>query len=150
MPVDKVKGSEVFSGTLNETGRLDVRTLKIGDDTTLARIAHLVEEAQETKAPIQTIADRFTLWFFPTVLVLAIIAFFTSGDIKVAVSVLLVACPCAFAIATPSAVSAEGGPGGWGRRCHGGICPQACRHRREVLGAPIGKVRAGTRQGASD
>jgi heavy metal translocating P-type ATPase len=106
MPVDKVKGSEVFSGTLNETGRLDVRTLKIGDDTTLARIAHLVEEAQETKAPIQTIADRFTLWFFPTVLVLAIIAFFTSGDIKVAVSVLLVACPCAFAIATPSAVSA--------------------------------------------
>jgi len=106
MPVEKLKGSEVFSGTLNETGRLDVRTVKTGDDTTLARIAHLVEEAQETKAPIQTMADRFTVWFFPTVFILAIIAFFTSGDIKVAVAVLLVACPCAFAIATPSAVSA--------------------------------------------
>ena len=106
MPVEKAKGSEVFAGTLNETGRLDVRTVKCGDDTTLARIVHLVEEAQETKAPIQTLADRFTVWFFPTVLVLAVIAFFTSGDVKVAVAVLLVACPCAFAIATPSAVSA--------------------------------------------
>ncbi len=106
MPVDKSKGSDVFSGTLNETGRLDVQTVRTGDDTTLAKIVHLVEKAQETKAPIQTIADRFTTWFFPTVLVLATIAFFTSGDIEVAVAVLLVACPCAFAIATPSAVTA--------------------------------------------
>ena len=106
MPVEKFTGSEVFSGTLNETGRLDVRTVKAGADTKLAQIVHLVEAAQETKAPIQTMADRFTVWFFPTVLVLAAIAFFTSGDIKVAVAVLLVACPCAFAIATPSAVSA--------------------------------------------
>ena len=106
MPVEKAAGSEVFAGTLNEAGRLDVRTVKCGDDTTLARIVHLVEEAQETKAPIQTLADRFTVWFFPTVIVLAIISFFLSGDLKVAVAVLLVACPCAFAIATPSAVSA--------------------------------------------
>ncbi len=106
MLVEKAAGAEVFAGTLNETGRLDVRTLKCGSDTTLARIVHLVEEAQETKAPIQTIADRFTVWFFPAVMLLAIIAYFTSGDLKVAVSVLLVACPCAFAIATPSAVSA--------------------------------------------
>jgi heavy metal translocating P-type ATPase len=106
MPVEKSVGSEVFAGTLNETGRLDVRTVQCGSDTTLARIVHLVEEAQETQAPIQTLADRFTVWFFPTVLILAIIAFFTSGDLRVAVSVLLVACPCAFAIATPSAVSA--------------------------------------------
>lgn len=106
MPVEKFKGSEVFGGTLNETGRLEIRTTKTGEDTTLARIVHLVEEAQETKAPIQNIADRFTVWFLPTVLVLAIIGFFTSGDIKVAVSILLVACPCAFAIATPTAVTA--------------------------------------------
>ncbi|MCL5268995.1 MAG: cation-translocating P-type ATPase [bacterium] len=106
MPVEKFMGSEVFSGTLNETGRLDVRTVKTGADTKLAQIVHLVEAAQETKAPIQTMADRFTVWFFPIVLALAILAFFTSGDIKVAVAVLLVACPCAFAIATPSAVSA--------------------------------------------
>lgn len=106
MPVEKFRGSDVFSGTLNETGRLDIRTTKTGEDTTLAGIVQLVEEAQETKAPIQNVADRFTVWFLPTVLGLAAIGFFTSGDIKVAVSILLVACPCAFAIATPTAVTA--------------------------------------------
>ena len=106
MPVEKFKGSEVFSGTLNETGRLDIQTTKTGADTTLAGIVRLVEEAQETKAPIQNVADRFTVWFLPTVVVLAIIGFFTSGDVKVSVSILLVACPCAFAIATPTAVTA--------------------------------------------
>jgi heavy metal translocating P-type ATPase len=106
MPVEKFKGSEVFGGTLNETGRLEIKTAKVGRDTTLAQIVHLVEQAQGTKAPIQNLADRFTVWFLPTVLVLAIIAFVTSRDIKVAVSVLLVACPCAFAIATPTAVTA--------------------------------------------
>lgn len=106
MPVEKFKGNEVFGGTLNETGRLEVKTNKVGNDTTLARIVHLVEQAQGTKAPIQNLADRFTTWFLPAVLVLAIIAFFISGNIKVAISVLLVACPCAFAIATPTAVTA--------------------------------------------
>ncbi|MBE0536209.1 MAG: cation-translocating P-type ATPase [Phycisphaerae bacterium] len=106
IPVEKFTGSEVFGGTLNETGRLEVRAVKVGKDTTLARIVHLVEQAQGTKAPIQTLADRFTAWFLPMVLVLAAIAYLGSGDIKVAVSVLLVACPCAFAIATPTAVTA--------------------------------------------
>jgi len=106
MPVEKFKDSKVFSGTLNETGRLDVCTVKTGDDTTLAQIVHLVEAAQENKAPITTLADHFTVWFFPIVITLAIAAFLFSGNIKVAVSVLLVACPCAFAIATPSAVTA--------------------------------------------
>ena len=106
MPVEKFKGSEVFGGTLNEAGRLEIKTAKVGQDATLARIVHLVEQAQGTKAPIQNLADRFTTWFLPTVLILAAIAFFASGDVKVAVSVLLVACPCAFAIATPTAVTA--------------------------------------------
>ena len=106
MPVEKFKGSEVFGGTLNESGRLEICTAKIGADTTLAKIVHLVEEAQEGKAPIQGIADRFTTWFLPTVLVLAIIGYLSSGEVKVAIAILLVACPCAFAIATPSAVAA--------------------------------------------
>jgi heavy metal translocating P-type ATPase len=106
IPVEKFKGSEVFGGTLNESGRLEIRTTKIGADTTLAKIVHLVEEAQEAKAPIQGIADRFTIWFLPSVLVLAIIGYLTSGEVKVAIAILLVACPCAFAIATPSAVAA--------------------------------------------
>ena len=106
MPVEKFKTSEVFSGTLNETGRLEIRATRTGDDTTLAKIVHLVEHAQGTKAPIQNLADRFTTWFLPSVIVLALVGFLTSGDIKVAVSILLVACPCAFAIATPTAVTA--------------------------------------------
>ena len=106
IPVEKHKGNEVFAGTLNEDGRLEIRTTKIGADTTLARIVHLVEEAQESKAPIEGIADRFTKWFLPVVLVLAIIGGLASGDVKVGVAILLVACPCAFAIATPSAVAA--------------------------------------------
>jgi Cd2+/Zn2+-exporting ATPase len=106
MPVEKFQGSSVFSGTLNESGRLEIRTEKVGENTTLARIVHLVQEAQGTRAPIQNLADRFTTWFLPAVLILATIAFIISGNIKTAVSVLLVACPCAFAIATPTAVTA--------------------------------------------
>ncbi|MBT3379564.1 MAG: cation-translocating P-type ATPase [Lentisphaerae bacterium] len=106
MPVEKAVGIAVFSGTLNESGRLEIRTEKVGEGTTLARIVYLVQEAQGTRAPIQNLADRFTTWFLPTVVVLAVLAFFVAGDIKAAVSVLLVACPCAFAIATPTAVTA--------------------------------------------
>ena len=106
MPVEKSPGNAVFSGTLNESGRLEIRTEKVGEGTTLARIVHLVQDAQSTRAPIQNLADRFTTWFLPTVVVLAIVAFFVTGDVKAAVSVLLVACPCAFAIATPTAVTA--------------------------------------------
>ena len=106
MPVEKFKGCELFGGTLNLTGRVEARATKIGADTTLARIVHLVEAAQATKAPIQNLADRFTVWFLPVVLGLAIIVLILTGDVKVAVSILLVACPCAFAIATPTAVTA--------------------------------------------
>lgn len=106
MPVEKYKGSAVFSGTLNESGMLEIETEKVGEGTTLARIVHLVQGAQGTRAPIQNIADRFTAWFLPSVILLAILAYFVTGDIKASVSVLLVACPCAFAIATPTAVTA--------------------------------------------
>ncbi len=106
MPVEKFKGSELFSGTLNLTGRVEARATKVGADTTLARIVHLVEEAQGIKAPIQNLADRFTVWFLPVVLFLAITVFFATGNVKTAISILLVACPCAFAIATPTAVTA--------------------------------------------
>jgi len=106
IPVEKTLGSEVFSATMNETGHLEVRTTRVGEDTTLARIVHLVEGAQGTRAPIQGIADRFTTWFLPVVLVIALIGYLLSGKVLVFVSILLVACPCAFAIATPTAVTA--------------------------------------------
>lgn len=106
MPVDKTVGDEVFSGSLSEVGHLIVRTTKVGADTTLARIVHLVEEAQATKAPIAKIADRFTAYFLPAVLVIAVAAYLATGDIVRSVAVILVACPCALAIATPTAVTA--------------------------------------------
>ena len=106
MPVDKFVGDVVWGGTLNVAGRINVRTTKVGDETTLAKIVHLVSEAQNTRAPVQNMADKFTTWFLPTVIILAIIAYWLSYDIKTAVAVLLVACPCAFAIATPTAITA--------------------------------------------
>ncbi len=106
IPVEKTLGNEVFSATMNETGHLEVRTTRVGEDTTLARIVHLVEGAQGTRAPIQGIADRFTTWFLPAVLIIGVIGYLLSRDVLVFVSILLVACPCAFAIATPTAVTA--------------------------------------------
>lgn len=106
VPVEKGPGSEVFGATMNETGYLEVRTTRVGEDTTLARIVHLVEGAQGTRAPIQGIADRFTTWFLPAVLIIGVIGYLLSGQVLVFVSILLVACPCAFAIATPTAVTA--------------------------------------------
>ena len=106
IPVEKASSNEVFSATMNETGHLEVRTTRVGEDTTLARIVHLVEGAQGTRAPIQGIADQFTTWFLPAVLVIGAIGYFLSGKVLVFVSILLVACPCAFAIATPTAVTA--------------------------------------------
>ena len=106
IPVEKTISSEVFSATMNETGHLEVRTTRVGEDTTLAQIVHLVEGAQGTRAPIQGVADRFTTWFLPVVCVIAAIGYLLSGKVLVFVSILLVACPCAFAIATPTAVTA--------------------------------------------
>lgn len=106
IPVEKFKGSEVYSGTLNEEGRIEIETTRIGEDTTLTKIIHLTEKAQATRPPIQNLADRFTQWFLPVVVVIAIGTYLVSKDIRIAVAVLLVACPCAFAIATPTAVTA--------------------------------------------
>lgn len=106
IPVEKNKGSQVFSGTLNEEGRIEIKTTGVGEDTTLAKIIHLTEKAQATRPPFQNIADRFTQWFLPVVVLIAIGTYLISGDIRTAVAVLLVACPCAFAIATPTAITA--------------------------------------------
>jgi Cd2+/Zn2+-exporting ATPase len=111
MPAEKAKGDQVFAGTMNGNGALEVKTEKIAEDTTIAHIIHLVEEAEEKRAPIQNIADRFTMYFLPFILTLAA-AVFTATYFLVSlqsattrtVSVLLVACPCALGVAVPVAV----------------------------------------------
>ena len=112
IPVEKTVDDHTFAGTLNENGALEIKVEKIAEDTTLAHLIQLVEEAQEKKAPIQNIADRFTTYFLPIMTVLASIVFavsyFTLGfDVALArtVTVLLVACPCALSIAVPVAVA---------------------------------------------
>ncbi len=113
IPVEKTVGDRTFAGTLNEHGALEIKVEKIAEDTTLARLIQLVEEAQEKKAPIQNVADRFTTYFLPIMAVLASLVFAASYftinfDVALArtVTVLLVACPCALSIAVPVAVAA--------------------------------------------
>jgi Cd2+/Zn2+-exporting ATPase len=112
IPVEKTVGNRTFAGTLNEHGALEIKVEKIAEDTTLAHLIQLVEEAQEKKAPIQNVADRFTTYFLPIMAVLAssvfAVSYFALGfEVALArtVTVLLVACPCALSIAVPVAVA---------------------------------------------
>lgn len=106
MPVSKSVGAVAFAGTLNETGRFVVEATTEPEDTVLAQIIKLVNVAENRKAPIQRTVDVFTAWYLPIILVAAGIGYFITKDLHDAVSILLVAAPCALAIGTPAAVSA--------------------------------------------
>ncbi len=111
LPVTKSPGDHVFAATINGAGILEVRTTRVGRDTTYGRIIRLVEEAEASKAPVQRFADKFSAYFVPMVLGAAILTYLTTGQVMNAVAVLVVACACAIAIATPMAVSAAVGSG---------------------------------------
>lgn len=111
LPVEKVAGSEVFAGTLMERGYLEVRVQRIGEQTALGRIMHLVEEAETHKSPVQKFADRFSALFLPSVLTLALLTFLISHHLAAAIAVLVAACPCAVGLATPLSVVAAVGSG---------------------------------------
>lgn len=106
LPVDKSIGDEVFSGTVNLYGSVDIVAVKVGKDSTLEQMIRLVEEADEKKAPIQRIADRWASWLVPVALIIAILAYAFTGNIARAVTVLVVFCPCALVLATPTAIMA--------------------------------------------
>lgn len=106
MPVEKITGKETFVGTLVESGALVIEATRVGEDTTLARIATLVETAQLRQAPIQRSLDRLAGWLVPVMLVLAVTVYFASHDIHRAITVLIVTCPCALILASPTAVMA--------------------------------------------
>jgi Cu+-exporting ATPase len=118
IPVEKNAGSEVIGATINKTGVLRFKATKVGEDTALAQIIHLVEEAQASSAPVQKFADRIVGWFVPIVFTVAAISFgywfiadgFTKAFL-VLLAVLLIACPCALGIATPTAILAGVGKG---------------------------------------
>jgi Cu+-exporting ATPase len=118
IPVEKSVGSEVVGGTINKTGLLKIRVTKVGENTALMQIVHLVEEAQASSAPIQKFADRVVGYFVPVVFAVAGISFVYwlvtkgfSSAFLVLLAVLLIACPCALGIATPTAILAGVGKG---------------------------------------
>jgi Cu+-exporting ATPase len=118
IPVEKTVGSEVIGATINKTGLLTIQATRIGDQTALSQIVHLVEEAQASSAPVQKFADRVVGWFVPMIFTVAAVSFsywyITSGFTQaflVLLAVLLIACPCALGIATPTAILAGVGKG---------------------------------------
>jgi Cu+-exporting ATPase len=114
MPVTRTAGDTVIGGTLNQTGSLIVRAEKVGRDTMLARIVAMVADAQRSRAPIQRTADRVAAWFVPAVLAVAVVAFIVWATVGpqprlahalvIAVSVVIIACPCALGLATPVSI----------------------------------------------
>ena len=106
LPVEKIIGDEVFSGTINQVGAIEVRAGKVGQATTVARIKAMITEAQGRKAPVQRLVDWFATYFVPAMLVTAAAVYLITGDVQRAITVLIVACPCAFVLGTPTAVVA--------------------------------------------
>ncbi|MFA5375377.1 MAG: heavy metal translocating P-type ATPase [Dehalococcoidia bacterium] len=119
IPIDKAVGDEVIAGTINKSGWLKFKTTKVGADTALAQIVRLVEEAQGSKAPVQRLADKVSAYFVPIVLAIGVITFlvwYLSGSelsfaLTAFIAVVIVACPCALGLATPTAVIVGTGKG---------------------------------------
>lgn len=119
LPVSRSVGDDVFGATVNQQGRLEVEVRHVGPNTALARIVKLVEDAQATKAPVQRLADTISGVFVPTVIVIAVAVFvgwlIGSGELATAlrngVAVLIIACPCALGLATPTAIMVGSGRG---------------------------------------
>jgi len=107
VPLDKKHGDKVFAGSINQSGMLEVEALTVGDDTTLARIRRLVEEAQASQAPVQRIADKVAKWYVPAALLLAAVVWGLTGNVVRGITVLIVFCPCALVLATPTAIVAS-------------------------------------------
>jgi len=106
MPVDKTMGDEVFGGTVNRFGVIDIKATKVGEDSSLQKLIRMVQDAEEKKAPMQRTADKCASWLVPAALLIAVITYLVTKDIVRAVTVLVVFCPCALVLATPTAVMA--------------------------------------------
>ena len=109
LPIDKTIGDEIFCGTVNCDGSIDIIATKIGEDSSLQKLIRMVKEAEENKAPMQRIVDKWAGWLVPAALIIAIAAYFITSDIIRAVTVLVVFCPCALALATPTSIMAAVG-----------------------------------------
>ncbi len=106
LPIDKDVGDEVFCGTMNLYGAIDIKATSLGENSSLQKLIDLVKAADEKQAPTQRIADKWATWLVPIALLIAIAAWLITGDIERGVTVLVVFCPCALILATPTAIMA--------------------------------------------
>jgi Cd2+/Zn2+-exporting ATPase len=106
IPVEKEAGDRVYCGTINEAGSCEIETTQVADDTKLAQIKRLILEAQAEKSPTQRMMDRFARYFIPVILLIALATYLITGDPIRAITILIVACPCALVLGTPTAVVA--------------------------------------------
>ncbi|ORB85858.1 copper-translocating P-type ATPase [Mycobacterium kansasii] len=111
LPVSVVVGTHVHAGSVVVRGRLVVRAQAVGNQTTIGRIISRVEEAQQDRAPIQTVGENFSRRFVPTSFIVSAITLLITGDVRRAMTMLLIACPCAVGLSTPTAISAAIGNG---------------------------------------
>lgn len=106
LPIDKTINDEIFCGTMNCYGTIDIKAVQVGNDSSLQKMISLVKEAENKKAPMQKIVDKWATWLVPIALLIAIVAYIITKDIVRAVTVLVVFCPCALALATPTSIMA--------------------------------------------
>jgi Cd2+/Zn2+-exporting ATPase len=106
IPAEKAEGAEVFGGTNNVTGALQIRVTKAGRDTTLGRVQELILDAERTKIPLMRLIDQYASWYTPVALMLAGVVWFFTRNMNVTISILVIACPCALILATPTAIVA--------------------------------------------
>nr|WP_303181252.1 cation-translocating P-type ATPase [Lachnoclostridium phocaeense] len=106
LPVDKGVGEEVFCGTINLFGSIDILATKVGKNSSLQKLIRMVQDAENKQAPMQRIADKAASWLVPVALLIAVLAYVSTGNIVTAVTVLVVFCPCALVLATPTAIMA--------------------------------------------
>ena len=106
LPVDKGIGDKVYCGTINRFGSMDIKALKVGKDSSFGKLVEIVREAEQNKSPTERIVDKWASWLVPSALVIAVATYLFTGDITRAVTVLVVFCPCALVLATPTSVMA--------------------------------------------
>ncbi len=123
MPVYLSESEEVYSGTVLEEGYMEIRATKVGENTTLAQIKKLIIEAESSKAPIQRITDRYARYFIPVIFITAFGVLLFTGELARAITLLVVACPCALVLGTPTAIVA-----GIGRAAKSGILVKSGIH----------------------
>jgi Cd2+/Zn2+-exporting ATPase len=106
LPAEKVTGDEVFGGTSNVTGAMRIKVTKVGHDTTLGRVQDLILEAERTKIPLMRLIDQYASWYTPVTLMVAGVVWFFTRDMNKTIALLVIACPCALILATPTAIVA--------------------------------------------